>query len=466
MMQGTAINAIGYTSDQLLTSLAGTATTNISASNTANQYAYDAFFGRINYNWRDKYIVNFTGRRDGSSRFGPNFRFSNFGAVGAAWLFTNEYFFKNVPWLSYGKLRGSYGNTGNDQIGDYRYLDTWTAGLTYYDSTTTNSTKLFNPYLHWERNNKAEVALELGLFHDRILLTTALYRNVTDAPLVSYPLSGVAGFSSVVTNLEGVQIENKGIEFSFSSRNIESKSFKWTSNFNISVPKNQLKQYPNLSESSYAAKYQLGLSLNTIVGYQFTGVDPKTGIGSIQDQNGDNKATTANDFIFNGKTDPVVYGGLSNTFTWKRLSATVFFQFNKQKGTNWYSGTTLRGVGTAYNIPESGFQKSWQHPDDAAEFPRFSTSLGSLTALSGYYATFFSNRIYSDVSYIRLKNVSLSYEMNPEWLKKMHFSNLRVFVQGQNLLTFTKFKDADPETLSITVLPPMKSVMGGIQLGL
>lgn len=466
MMQGNAINAVGYTSDQLLTSLAGTATTNIGASNTANQYAYDAFFGRINYNWRDKYIVNFTGRRDGSSRFGPDFRFSNFGAVGAAWLFTNEYFFKNVPWLSYGKLRGSYGNTGNDQIGDYRYFDTWTAGSSYYDSTTTNSTKLFNPYLHWERNNKAEVALELGLFHDRFLLTTALYRNITDAPLVSYPLSGVAGFNSVVTNLEGVQIENKGIEFNFSSRNIESKSFKWSSSFNISIPKNQLKQYPNLSESSYAAKYQLGLSLNSIVGYQFTGVDPKTGIGSIQDQNGDNKATTANDFIFNGKTDPVVYGGLSNTFTYKRLTATVFFQFNKQMGTNWFSGTTLRGVGTAYNIPESGFQHSWQHPDDVAEFPRFSTSLGSLTALSGYYATYFSNRNYSDVSYIRLKNVSLSYEVNPEWLKKMHFSNLRVFVQGQNLLTFTKFKDADPETQSFTVLPPMKSVMGGIQLGL
>jgi TonB-linked SusC/RagA family outer membrane protein len=466
MMQGNAITAVGYTSDQLLTSLAGTATTNVSATNTANQYAYDAFFGRINYNWRDKYIVNFTGRRDGSSRFGPGFRFSNFGAVGAAWLFTNEYFLKNVPWLSYGKIRGSYGKTGNDQISDYLYFDTWKAGLTYYDSTTLNSGSLFNPYLHWERNNKAEIALELGLFHDRILLTTALFRNITDDPLVSYPLSGVAGFSSIVTNLEGVQVENKGIEISFSSRNIESKSFKWTSNFNITVPKNQLKKYPNLEESSYASKYQLGLSLNTIVGYQFAGVDPKTGIGSIQDQNGDSKASTANDFIFNGKTDPVVYGGLSNTFTYKRLTATVFVQFNKQMGTNWYSSTTLRGVGTAYNIPQSGFQHSWQHPDEVADYPRFSTTLGSLSALSGYYATYFSNRIYSDVSYLRLKNASVSYDVNPEWLKKMHFSNLRVFVQGQNLLTFSKYKDADPETQNFTILPPMKTFMGGIQLGL
>ncbi|MFL5746637.1 MAG: SusC/RagA family TonB-linked outer membrane protein [Niastella sp.] len=466
MMQGNTIIAVGYTSDQLLTSLAGTATTNISASNTANQYAYDAFFGRINYNWRDKYIVNLTGRRDGSSRFGPEFRFSNFGAAGAAWLFSNEYFLKNVKWLSYGKLRGSYGKTGNDQIGDYQYFDTWKAGLAYYDSTTTNSAKLFNPYLHWERNNKAEVALELGFFHDRILLTTALYRNITETPLVSYPLSGVAGFSSVVTNLEGVQVENKGIEISFSSRNIESRSFKWTSNFNITVPKNQLKKYPNLTESSYAAKYQLGLSLNSIVGYQFAGVDPKTGVGSVEDQNGDSKASTANDFVFNGKTDPVVYGGFSNTFAYKRLTASVFFQFNKQMGANWYSSTTLRGVGTAYNIPQSGFQHSWQHPDEVADYPRFSTILGSLSALSGYYATYFSNRIYSDVSYIRLKNASISYDVNPDWLKKMRFSNLRVFVQGQNLLTFTKYKDADPETQNFTVLPPMKSFMGGIQLGL
>jgi TonB-linked SusC/RagA family outer membrane protein len=466
MMQGNTITAVGYTSDQLLTSLAGTATSNVGATNTANQYAYDAFFGRINYNWRDKYIVNFTGRRDGSSRFGPEFRFSNFGAVGAAWLFSNEYFLQHVKWLSYGKIRGSYGNTGNDQIGDYRYFDTWTAGLTYLDSTTLNSTKLFNPYLHWERNNKAEVALELGLFHDRLLLTAALFRNVTNAPLVSYPLSGVAGFNSVVTNLEGVQVENKGLELSFSSRNIETRSFKWSSNFNITIPNNQLRKYPNLGESSYASSYQLGKSLNSIVRYQFAGVDPQTGIGSIQDQNGDNKASSANDFRFNGKTDPIVYGGFSNTFSYKRLIATIFFQFNKQTGTNWYANTSLRGVGTAYNIPESGFQKSWQHPDDVADFPRFGTSVGSLTALSGYYATYFSNHTYSDVSYIRLKNVSLSYDLDPDWLKKMRFSNLRVFIQGQNLLTFTKFKDADPETQNFTVLPPMKSFVGGVQLGL
>jgi TonB-dependent starch-binding outer membrane protein SusC len=161
-----------------------------------------------------------------------------------------------------------------------------------------------------------------------------------------------------------------------------------------------------------------------------------------------------------------VYGGFSNTFSYKRLIATIFFQFNKQTGTNWYANTSLRGVGTAYNIPESGFQKSWQHPDDVADFPRFGTSVGSLTALSGYYATYFSNHTYSDVSYIRLKNVSLSYDLDPDWLKKMRFSNLRVFIQGQNLLTFTKFKDADPETQNFTVLPPMKSFVGGVQLGL
>jgi TonB-linked SusC/RagA family outer membrane protein len=466
--QGNTIVATGYTSDQLLTSLTGT--TSIGATNTYNEYAYTAFFGRINYNWRDKYIVNFTGRRDGSSRFGPGYRFSNFGAIGAAWLFSNEYLLKNVKWLSYGKIRGSYGKTGNDQIGDYRFFDTWQAqaGLSYYDSSTINVTRLYSPNLHWERNNKAEVALELGLFHDRILLTTALYRNISEEPLVTYPLSGVAGFNNVLINLEGVQVENKGIEISFNSRNMETRSFKWSTSFNITVPKNQLKKYPGLDKSSYAAKYQVGKSLNTIVGYHFAGVDPATGIGSVDDQNGDGKASTANDFVYtNLKTDPIVYGGLSNTFTYKGLSATVFFQFNKQMGANWYQNTSLRGVGTAYNIPRSGFQRSWQHPGDVADFPRFSTTgIGSLTALTGYYATYFSNRAYSDVSYIRLKNVAISYDLHPEVLKRMRFNNLRIFVQGQNLLTFTKYKDADPETQNFTVLPPMKSFMGGVQLGL
>lgn len=464
--EGTAIDANGYTSDQLLTTLDGTASSNVGASNTASQYAYNAFFGRINFNWRDKYLVNFTGRRDGSSRFGPEYRFSNFGAAGAAWLFSNEQFLRNSKIISYGKLRGSYGNTGNDQIVDYRYIDSWTAGSTYSDSTTIYPSQLFNPYLHWEKNTKSEVAIELGFLKDRILLTTALYRNITDEPLVSYPLSGVAGFTSVVTNLSGVQIENKGIEISLSTRNIENKSFRWTTNFNITIPKNQLKKYPNLESSSYASTYKLGESLNTIVGYQWLDVDAATGNGTIQDQNGDGKASSSNDFIFNGNTDPVVYGGLNNIFSYKRFSASIFFQFNKQMGKNWYSYTSLRGSGTMYNIPEEGFKRSWMKAGDAADFPRFSNSLGSLTSLTGYYATYFSNRIYSDVSYIRLKNVSISYDLDAGWLKKMRFQNMRVFVQGQNLLTFTKFKEADPETQNYTVLPPMKSFMGGIQLGL
>jgi hypothetical protein len=119
-----------------------------------------------------------------------------------------------------------------------------------------------------------------------------------------------------------------------------------------------------------------------------------------------------------------------------------------------------------YNIPEEGFKRSWMKAGDAADFPKFSNNPGSLTSLTGYYATYFSNRTYSDVSYIRLKNVSISYDLDAGWLKKMRFQNMRVFVQGQNLLTFTKFKEADPETQNYTVLPPMKSFMGGIQLGL
>ncbi len=167
------------------------------------QYRYHAVFGRINYNWKDKYIFNLTGRRDGSSRFGPGKRFSNFGAVGVAWIFSEENFFeKHLSFLSYGKLRVSYGVTGNDQIGDYEFLDTFSlTSYPYQGNIGLYPTRLFNPDFAWERNRKLEGALDLGFMQDRIFLRAGYYRNRSDNQLISLPLPPSIGFASIRSNL-------------------------------------------------------------------------------------------------------------------------------------------------------------------------------------------------------------------------------------------------------------------------
>src|SRR5690606_27400325 len=144
-----------------------------------SEYRYNAVFGRVNYGYNEKYFLNLTGRRDGSSRFGPGKQFANFGAIGAAWLFSRESFFEeNLSWLSFGKLRGSYGTTGSDLIGDYKYLNTYgLTGVGYAGIVGLEPNQLFNPDFSWETNKKVEGAIELGFLKDRLQLSIAHYRN-------------------------------------------------------------------------------------------------------------------------------------------------------------------------------------------------------------------------------------------------------------------------------------------------
>ncbi|RKR84009.1 TonB-linked SusC/RagA family outer membrane protein [Mucilaginibacter gracilis] len=456
------INASGYTSDDLLSSLTGATT--ITAANTATQYNYQAFFGRVNYNWQDKYIVNFTGRRDGSSRFGPDFRFSNFGAVGGAWIFSNEDFLKHNKIISYGKLRGSYGVTGNDQIANYQYLDQWKATSTYGDSSTLYSVKLLNPVLHWEKNKKMEFGLEMGFFNDRVLLSASIYRDITSDPLVTYPLPKITGFSSIVENLDGVQIENKGLELTFTTQNIKKGSLTWTTDFNFTLPKNTLLAFPNLATSSYATTYAIGESLNRIYAAQYIGVNPTTGLYTVKDVNGDGVANVS-DYASLGTKDPKFYGGLNNTFSYKRISLSFFFQFIKQIGKDWRASSIVNPPGTVYNMSTLALSR-WQNPGDVTDVQKFTTSAGSIIGTSGYYAAYLSNAFYTDASFIRLKNASLSYTLSPKGLSALHVSAFKFYVQGQNLFLITPYKGADPETQSYTVMPPLRTIIAGLQLTL
>ncbi len=262
--------ASGFADDYLMPNIMAASSVYYLSESDA-QYKYAAIYGRLNYQLKDRYFFNLTGRRDGSSRFGPNNRFANFGAVGAAWIFSKENFLSDQPWLSFGKIRTSYGVTGNDQIGDYQYIDTYTISQGGYDNNVVLSpTRLLNPNFGWEKNKKFELALELSFFNHRLNAELAYYHNRSSNQLMSYRLPSTTGFTSIQANLDAT-VENKGLELSLNGDIVRNVNVKWNSSFLLSLPRNTLRSFDELDKTPYVNQYVLGESLNIKKVYQYEG---------------------------------------------------------------------------------------------------------------------------------------------------------------------------------------------------
>lgn len=446
---------IGFASNSLITDMASATSKYIFASDET-VYKYQAFFGRINYNWNQKYILNLTGRRDGSSRFGPGKQFATFGAVGAAWLFSNESFLEDSSVLSFGKLRASYGSSGNDQIGDYQYLDTYaSSGQNYSGVIGLDPTRLYNPDFSWETNKKLEVALETGFFGDRLFLTAAWYRNRSSNQLVGIPLPGTTGFSSINANLDAT-VENSGLELTLRTINFERSNFKWSTNFNISASRNKLIAFPGLEGSTYSNKYVIGESTSIVKVYQFNGVNPQTGLYEVEDVNSDGMITSSGDKKTIADLTPEYFGGLENLFQYKNWQLDFLFQFVKQQNYD-YSPNVPGGSPINQNVD---MVNAWQQLGDETAF-QMNTSGQNGDAVNAYYNYVDSDASIVDASYIRLKNIALSYEVPLQMLKGVQ---CKLSLQGQNVLTFTPYKGGDPEFKYTGYLPPLRVFTAGVQL--
>ncbi len=455
------IRGYGYTSDALLRDLQAAAGTTVNTfSNT--EYRYEAVFGRINYNWQDRYLLNFTARRDGSSRFGPGKQFANFGAVGAAWIFSKSSWIQNVlPSISFGKIRGSYGLTGNDQIGDYQYLDTYSpTQYNYLGTAGLISTRLFNPNYSWETNYKLEFGEQLNFLKDRIATSVSWYRNRSSNQLVGYPLPLITGQSSVQQNLPAT-VQNTGWEFELNLVPIITRYFQWNVSFNLTVPSNILVAYPNLEGSSYANTYVVGKSLYIQQRFHYTGVDPKTGLYTFEDVNHDGQISYPEDLTDYKQVAQSFYGGFLNSFFWHNFHLDIFFQFVKQTGYN-YLAATFNAPGMMSNQPAL-VNNRWQAPGDQKPIQKFTQDPGSDANTAYQNAQYFGDNAIGDASYIRLKNLSLSYSFRETILKKLHASTCSLFIQAQNLLTITHYQGLDPENFNITVLPPLRIISAGFR---
>lgn len=457
------ITARNYNSDLLLGSLAAAGA--VTASNNDSKYRYSAVFGRLNYNYTDRYIVNITARRDGSSRFAPENRWSNFGSIAGAWIFSNENFIKSLPSkvFSFGKLRSSYGSSGNDQIGDYKYLSLWTNTTFPYNGVPgLYPSRLYNADYRWELIKKFEIGLDLGFVKDRILLSSVFYLNKSCNQLVTYKLPFQTGFANVVQNFPGV-VQNKGWEFMLSTQNIKNQVLQWQTTFNITLPENKLVSFPGLERSSYANLYQVGQSLTITRGYKYLGMNQATGMYTFEDVD-NNGVLNATDYQWFGDRDPDFYGGLQNNLSYKGWNLNFLFDFRQQKGTNYLAQLNAYAPGQMSNQPDLVLDR-WQRPGDNARLQRFTAGQNNVSYPYLAAATNFtiSDAKYTDASFVKLRNIALYYSVPESCISKTKIKLLRLYAQAQNVLTITKYKGADPEVQNLFQLSPLTTVVLGLQ---
>ncbi len=469
------ITGYNFSSDALISNIgAASGTDNKSSGNS--QYKYESVFLRGTYNWQDKYIVNGSFRRDGSSRFAEGYKFGNFWSAGAAWIFSNESFFKTgSSVLNFGKIRGSYGLTGNDQIGDYQYLSFYTPTSNVYNNISgIYASQINNNNYRWEQTYKGDIGLELGFFESRILFTVDYFNNKSENLLTAIPLPSQAGFASYTGNLPAI-VQNKGWEFTLNTVNIKNRDFKWSTFFNLTLPKNILLSFPNLENSPYANTFEVGKSIRLVKENKYAGISKENGAplfyttnGTITDGSGSNAANPPlnypGDYMYIGNLDPSSFGGLGNIFDYKSFELNVFFQFNYSHTTSSFVSAYGSPIGSMANTANVMINGAWTKPGQDAALPVLWPTRPSFPGQSYLDYAFSSSVNYVDNSYIRLKTLALTWSMPAKWTRSIKLSNVKIYAQAQNLLTFTNYTYIDPE--STYNVPILKTVTFGLRANL
>lgn len=461
---GRAFEASNFLSNATMDDPASAAT--IAPAGTVDlPYKYLGVFGALNYNYKGRYLVNVGGRRDGSSRFGENNKFHNFASLGLGWAFSQEEWFnKENGILSFGKIRASYGTTGNDQLPDYSYLSlyySFPVDLAYGNLPALQAYTLGNPYIQWEETRKLNLGIDLGLIKDRILLNLNYYRNRSSNMLIAYALPSFVGFSSVPSNFPAT-VQNSGLEVSITSENLKTSAFRWSTSLNFTLPRNKLIRYDGLETSEDKNTYKVGEPISVFRAYNYAGINPQTGRYQFRAANGTLTSTPA------PVTDQTEYinmgqrfnGGLENSFAYKGLTLSFLFQFVRQNGPNLGFGPTTVVTGIANTAAITDVLDRWRSPSEPGTFQRYGSTNALIASSAAYLG---SNAVVRDASYIRLKNLSLAWSLPQRWQQTLHARSLKIYGEGQNLLTFTRYRGLDPESLNSTTLPPLRVMTLGLR---
>jgi len=468
----------GYNNDDLLKSIVNAA--HINAYDAYGQYKYSGVFARVNYDYDRRYVLNLSGRRDGSSRFGPGNQFGNFGSIGAAWIISNEKWYEKIvpSFVTFAKLRASYGVTGSDGVSDYQYISRWATGNIgsqypgYGDvDRPIVSQQAVNQQFHWQANKSLNEGLEMDFLPNSLItLDIQYYRNRCNNQLLQYPTPTFTGFPSVTENWPAT-VQNSGWEFNLTAKVITSKDFNWTVNSNISFNKNLLLDYPNIQNTPYYSRYLVGRSLSTQYLYHYLGVSPLNGTYVVEDYNKDGVISNGgtNYAPLSVQTDnrlavdmaPKFTGGFGSQFMYKSFSVGLLFDFVKQKGKNAFVTSGIPGQ-ILFNAPAELINNHWQKPGDIATYQTYSTGTAQNSVIQNLSYFQLSDGVYTDASFLRLSNVALSYTFPKKWSEKIKMKNCNLFANGENLFVFTKYKGVDPELQDFTRMPQAKVFTVGL----
>lgn len=427
--RNTYIEAINFPNENLqyITS-AGTIR---AASTFALDRGMNSYFGQFKYNFKYKYIFTLTGRTDGSSKFGKNNRYGYFPAISFAWRLNEEKFMKKFSKINELKIRLSSGKTGNDAIGDFNSQGLYKGGFNYAGGAGIAPTQLPNPDLRWESTTQTGFGIDLAVFDNRVSLNADVYYNKTKDLLLNRPLPSSTGFTSITTNIGS--LENKGIEIVLNTENIRG-NFKWNTSFNFSANRNKvLELYDNQpidDQGRGGNRVQEGEPIGIFYGYRCLGVDPTTGNLVYDDLNGD-KIITADDRTKIGDPNPDFILGLTNIFSYKNVDLSVFL--HSIYGNDVFNGTLIYlESGSGEDNQTANMVNRWKKPGDIAAYPRVGD-------------TYKSSRFIENGSFLRIKNVTLGYNLPKDLAKKIRIKSARLYISGQNLYTFTTYSGMDPE---------------------
>lgn len=417
-----------------------------------------SIFGQAQYDYLKRYFLTLAFRADASSLFAPGKRIGYFPSAAASWLISNEDFLKGSDIVTFLKLRGSYGKTGNSNIGQYRYLSTFTLTSAYQNVVAATPQQLANPYLGWESAYMAGLGVDLNLWKDIIELNIDLYNMENKDLLLEVPTSSSTGFFEKLQNVGSVR--NQGIEVQINSTPVKTNEFKWQLGFNVGLNKNKVlettpaKDVILQSSNSVNQQVKTGQDIYSWYMPKWLGVDPANGDplwekltydaeGNITARESTNNYNEA-DFQVTGKATPLFSGGISNSFTYKGFF--LNFNLNYVYGNKVYNynrqALDADGAYTGYNQISLENNKlgwtRWEAAGDAATHPK-------LVLNGNKQSNSTSSRYLEDGSYLRLKNATFGYNFRQSWLKNAHIDHLKLYVSGDNLLTFTKFSGMDPE---------------------
>ncbi|WP_419699305.1 SusC/RagA family TonB-linked outer membrane protein [Mucilaginibacter sp. NFX135] len=423
-------------------------------SGGVDEYNFRKYLGQADYNYAGKYFLVGSYVHEYSSRFGSNNPSGNFYQGGASWILTKEDFMQNIKAINFLKLRASYGTTGNAEIGNYAALGLYSIdqSASYNGAPGSYPSQKANPNLTWEKMKTANIGLDLGLFN-RIDINIDVYQKTSSALLFKKPLPATSGYNYVFENIGSVR--NRGLEINVNSRNLIG-AFKWETNFNIAFNRNKV-----LSLDAGELMAAPGASLPIAVGHDmnewympvWAGVDPANGkplweklvtdaSGNVTKQTTSVYSQASASKQFTGKSaSPKFTGGITNTFAYKNFSLSTFLNF--VSGNYVYNDSRVYfdndGLYDSYNamVPAKGWTR-WQKPGDVATEPK-AIQGGNANSNST------STRYLENGSYLRLRNVTLGYQLPQTWLNSLKIRSARIFVSGDNLVTFTKFTGTDPE---------------------